>query len=239
MDMHEFYMGNIFDAYEYFGAHKENGTMVFRTFAPNASGVCLVGEFNGWTEQPMNRNGQVFELWCDAADYDQMYKYIIYGADGKRREHCDPYGFGMELRPGFASYTRDLNAYKFTDSEWMQNRTKNFDSPMNIYELHLGSWIKKPVEETDDGEDHAPESWYKYNEIAEKLIDYCKKMSFTHVELMPISEHPADISWATRTQASLLPLRATERRQSLWSSSTGSTTQISALSWISCPCILP
>ncbi len=196
MDMHEFYMGNVFDAYEYFGAHKENGCMVFRTFAPQASSVALVGDFNGWQEMPMNRIGQVFELWVDNAEFDQKYKYIIYGADGKRREHCDPYGFGMELRPDFASVTRDLGAYVFTDGEWISRRTKNFDSPMNIYELHLGSWLKDPDNEN---------GWFTYSAIADKLIDYCKRFHFTHIELMPVSEHPADESWGYQNTGFFAP----------------------------------
>ena len=166
MDMHEFYTGRVFDAYEYFGAHKENGTMVFRTFAPSASAVFVIGEFNGWTEQYMNKNGQVFELYCPEADYNQMYKYVIYSG-GERREHCDPYGFGMELRPGFASVTRDLNEYKFTDSKWLEQRSVNYDSPMNIYEVHLGSWRKN--EDSENG-------WYTYDEIA----DYKKLIAMTN-----------------------------------------------------------
>lgn len=196
MDMHEFYMGNVFDAYNYFGAHKENGCMVFRTFAPQAKGVALVGEFNGWQEQPMEQKGQVYELWVNNAEFDQMYKYVIYGADGQRREHCDPYGFGMELRPGFASYTRNLDAYCFNDDEWMRNRTKNYDKPMNIYELHLGSWVKNPDNEN---------GWYTYSELADRLIDYCKKLHFTHLEFMPVSEHPSDISWGYQNTGFFAP----------------------------------
>ncbi len=196
MDMHEFYMGNVFDAYEYFGAHKENGCMVFRTFAPAAKNVALVGDFNGWKEQPMNKNGQVFELWCQEADYDQKYKYVIYGSDGKRREHCDPYGFGMELRPNYASYTRDLSAYRFNDGDWLSRRSKNFDAPMNIYEVHLGSWAKNPDDEN---------GWFKYNEIADRLIEYCKRFHFTHIELLPISEHPADESWGYQNTGFFAP----------------------------------
>ena len=196
MDMHEFYMGNIFDAYEFFGAHKENGCMVFRTFAPQASKVSLIGDFNGWQEQVMNRCGQYFELWNDAAEYGQKYKYVIYGSDGKAREHCDPYGFGMELRPDFASVIRDLYAYTFNDSDWMNSRTKNFDSPMNIYEVHLGSWKKNPNNEN---------GWYAYNEIADELISYCKRFHFTHIELMPISEHPADESWGYQNTGFFAP----------------------------------
>ena len=196
MDMHEFYMGNIFDAYEFFGAHKENGCMVFRTFAPQAKQVSLTGEWNGWQEQPMQKNGQVWEAWNDNADFDQMYKYIIYGSDGSRREHCDPYGFGMELRPNYASYTRDLSAYSFNDEQWMRSRTKNYDSPMNIYELHLGSWMHDPNNEN---------GWYSYSGIADKLIKYCKRFHFTHIELMPISEHPADVSWGYQNTGFFAP----------------------------------
>ena len=196
MDMHEFYMGNIFDAYEYFGAHKENGCMVFRTFAPQAQRVSVIGEWNGWQEQEMERKGQVFELQCLDADYDQMYKYIIYGADGLRREHCDPYGFGMEMRPGFASVTRDLDAYHFNDGEWMNKRTKNYDLPMNIYELHLGSWIKDP---------NSQNGWPTYSSAADKLIEYCRRFHFTHIELMPVSEHPADESWGYQNTGFFAP----------------------------------
>ncbi|MBR6045844.1 MAG: 1,4-alpha-glucan branching protein GlgB [Ruminococcus sp.] len=196
MDMHEFYMGNVFDAYNFFGAHKENGCAVFRTFAPQARAVSVIGEWNGWVEIPMQKNGQVWELWCPEAQYDMMYKYIIYGCDGQRREHCDPYGFGMELRPGFASVIRDLDAYTFGDEEWMSTRTKNYDSPMNIYELHLGSWMKDPDSEN---------GWYSYTGIADKLIEYCKRFHFTHIELMPISEHPADISWGYQNTGFFAP----------------------------------
>ena len=196
LNMHEFYMGNIFDAYEYFGAHKENGCMVFRTFAPQAQRVSVIGEWNGWQESFMERIGQVFELRCQDADYDQKYKFVIYGADGQRREHCDPYGFGMELRPEFASVTRDLNAYSFSDGEWMSRRTKNYDQPMSIYELHLGSWLKDPDSEN---------GWMTYSSAADKLIDYCKRLHFTHIELMPVSEHPADESWGYQNTGFFAP----------------------------------
>lgn len=196
MDMHEFYTGRVFDAYEYFGAHKENGCMVFRTFAPSASAVSVIGEFNGWNESYMNKNGQVFELYCPEADYDQMYKYVIYSQNGERREHCDPYGFGMELRPNFASITRDLNKYKFTDSKWLSQRDKNYDRPMSIYEVHLGSWHKN--EDDENG-------WYTYDQIADKLIEYAKENGFTHLEFLPLSEHPADCSWGYQNTGFFAP----------------------------------
>lgn len=196
MDMHEFYTGRVFDAYEYFGAHKENGTMVFRTFAPSASGVAVIGDFNNWTEEYMNKNGAVFELYCPNADYGQMYKYVVYSANGQRCEHCDPYGFGMELRPNFASITRDLNEYKFTDSKWMQQRDKNYNRPMNIYEVHLGSWENNPDDEN---------GWHTYDIIADKLIEHAKKNNFTHLEFLPLSEHPADCSWGYQNTGFFAP----------------------------------
>lgn len=196
MNMHEFYMGAVFDAYEYFGVHKENGVMVFRTFAPSASAVSVIGEFNGWREEYMNKNGQVFELACPDADYNQMYKFVIYSANGERREHCDPYGFGMELRPNFASITRNLDEYKFSDDKWLSQRDKNYDKPMSIYEVHLGSWTSNPDDQN---------GWYTYSEIADRLIKYVKDNGFTHIEFMPLSEHPADCSWGYQNTGFFAP----------------------------------
>ncbi|MFL0250993.1 1,4-alpha-glucan branching protein GlgB [Clostridium neuense] len=188
MNFQDFYAGKVFDAYEYFGAHKENGRFTFRTYAPNARGVAIIGEFNDWKEQPMNREGEggVFSISGVDADYGMMYKYCIYGSDGRRQEHCDPYGFFMELRPGACSITTDLKSYRFHDDNWMSKRSVNYDRPLNIYELHLGSWKKKSEEET---------GWYSYSEIGELIADYVRENGYTHVEIMPLSEHPFDGSW--------------------------------------------
>lgn len=195
MDMHEFYMGNIFDAYEFFGAHtNENGT-VFRTFAPSASRVCIIGEWNGWQEQDMQKNGQVYTYYSSDAVKGQMYKYVIYSASG-RTEHCDPYGFAMELRPAFASIITDLMEYRFTDYKWMQKRSKNYNEPMNIYEVHLGSWAANPDNEN---------GWFTYSEIADRLIDYVRSHGYTHIEFMPLSEHPADCSWGYQNTGFFAP----------------------------------
>ncbi|WP_124101113.1 1,4-alpha-glucan branching protein GlgB [Ruminococcus sp. Marseille-P6503] len=196
MNMHDFYMGKVFDAYNYFGAHKENGKMVFRTFAPAASKAAVIGEFNGWTEEFMTKNGDVFELCSDEADYNQMYKYVIYSSNGERREHCDPYGFGMELRPAFASITRNLDEYSFTDDKWLASRGKNYDLPMSIYEVHLGSWKTDPDNEN---------GWYTYDKIADKLIEYALENHFTHIEFLPLSEHPADCSWGYQNTGFFAP----------------------------------
>ena len=188
MDFQKFYNGKEFKAYDFLGAHLlPGGGVVFRTFALNAMKVALIGEFNNWTEAPMsdaNRKG-FFELTVPDAKVGQMYKYVIYSKLG-RIEHCDPYGFGMELRPAFASIIRDLDEYTFTDEAWMKSRTLNYDRPLNIFEMHVGSWKRKE----DD-----PNGWYKYDEIADDLIEYCKGLGFTHVEFMPLAEHPFDGSW--------------------------------------------
>lgn len=187
MNMNDFFAGQVFNSYEYFGAHKESGRIVFRTFAPNAANVCIFGSFNNWSEEPMTQESYgVYSFVSDSADFGDMYKYVIYTKSGERFEHCDPYGFGMELRPQWASYIVDLSEYKFTDDKWMECRNKNYNSPMNIYEVHLGSWLNNPQNEN---------GWYNYSEIADKLIEYAKKHKYTHLEFLPLSEHPADCSW--------------------------------------------
>ena len=186
MKLQEFYEGQAFDAYEYFGAHEEKDGVMFRTYAPGASKVTVFGEFNQWTEEemiPLEKSG-VYELKCEWAKVGMMYKYVIYTKEGWRVEHCDPYGFGMELRPNSASYI--VSEYRFHDEVWMKNRDKNYNRPLNIYEVHLGSW--RTNEKDENG-------WYRYHEIADKLIAHAKENGYTHLEFLPLSEHPADCSW--------------------------------------------
>ncbi len=155
MTANDFFQGNVFDAYEYFGAHvcrNESGEELgvwFRVFAPNASKVALFGECNNWGETVMNRCEfyGVFECFCPDARTGQMYKYRIWGQNGTMQEHADPYGFGMEVRPAFCSIVRDVNEYSFGDKEWMENRTVCADQALNIYEIHAGSWKKPDWEE--------------------------------------------------------------------------------------------
>ena len=194
MNLQKFYMGEAFDAYEYFGAHMENGGVVFRTYAPNARKISVVGAFNGWKEEPLEQLHQsgVWVGFSKDAKPGQMYKYVIYGQNG-RQEHCDPYGFGMELRPGACSIIRDLSEYKFTDEKWMKERTRCYDKPLNIYELHHGSWKMK------DGK------WYTYDEIADELIAYLKEYGYNYVEFMPLSEHPFDGSWGYQNTGFFAP----------------------------------
>lgn len=194
MNLQKFYIGEAFDAYEYFGAHIENGGVVFRTYAPNARKISVVGAFNGWKEEPLeqlHRSG-VWVGFSKDAKPGQMYKHVIYGQNG-RWEHCDPYGFGMELRPGACSIIRDLSEYKFTDEKWMKQRTRCYDKPLNIYELHLGSWKMKG------------DKWYTYDEIADDLIAYLKEYGYNYVEFMPLSEHPFDGSWGYQNTGFFAP----------------------------------
>lgn len=215
MDIYEFYSGRSFDAYRELGAHvKKEVTgkkivvsgVEFVTYAPNALGVNVIGEFNDWNETVMERcyDGSFFKVFVPEARPGMMYKYKIYHRDGSSMEHCDPYGFGMELRPAFASIIRDMDTYRFHDAKWMKNRSVCQGSPLNIYEVHLGSWHTKPVFD-EQGNPLTPEeiaesnrvaeSWYTYKEIAPMLAEYVKEQGYNYVEFMPLSEHPSDQSW--------------------------------------------
>lgn len=215
MDIYEFYSGRSFDAYRELGAHVKKEvtgkkTVVsgveFVTYAPNALGVNVIGEFNDWNETVMERcyDGSFFKVFVPEARPGMKYKYKIYHRDGSSMEHCDPYGFGMELRPAFASIIRDMDTYRFHDAKWMKNRSVCQGSPLNIYEVHLGSWRTKPVFD-EQGNPLTPEeiaesnrvaeSWYTYKEIAPMLAEYVKEQGYNYVEFMPLSEHPSDQSW--------------------------------------------
>lgn len=190
MNIQDFYIGKSFNAYEFFGAHKIGNKILFRVYAPNAAKVSLVGEFNDWQEEEMEQQYQsgIYSITSENARVGMMYKYCIHTRDGQVVYHCDPYGFAMELRPNSASYIVDLEEYKFSDDEWMNKRDKCYNKPLNIYEIHMGSWMKKNDETYNNG-------WYRYNEIADRLINYVKENGFTHIEIMPLCEHPVDCSW--------------------------------------------
>lgn len=134
----------------------------------------------------------VFRAYIEGAKPGQLYKYVIYTGKGERVEHCDPYGFAMELRPQWASVITELYAYEFHDQAWMeQKREKNYNRPMNIYEFYPASFRQK---ERKEGEDVSC-SYMGYDEIAEELIAYLKENCFQYLEFLPLSEHPADCSW--------------------------------------------
>ena len=177
--------------YESLGVHKESSSYVFRVWAPRADKVFLVGDFCNWDDRYRmikNSNG-VFEIKVDAAlvNIGDKYKYKIC-RDDKIIHKSDPYAYMMESRPEFASRVADIEAYRWHDDRWLERRgdpsIKVYSEPMNIYEIHLGSWRR-----------HQDGSYFKYSEIARELAPYVKQMGYTHIELMPISEHPCDGSW--------------------------------------------
>lgn len=183
MEIQEFYTGRAFDAYTRFGAHSYEGGCYFAVWAPAARRVQVVGEFGAFdlhTSQFAVWEGDIPGIGPGAA-----YQYRITGGSGGVVDHADPYAAAMMLRPDGRSVVAKLPTdADFDDADWMAARTKCFDRPLNIYEVHAGSWRRKP-----DG------SWYSYAELAELLPAYCKENGYTHLELMPLAEHPFDGSW--------------------------------------------
>lgn len=188
-----FHEGSNSNAYEYFGSHRKNkNTVVFRVWAPDAKNVSVTGDFNDWseTENPMKRlknSGGVWEAEIKNIKPYDMYKYCITAADGRTLMKCDPYGFHMETRPGTATKYYEIDdCYEWHDEKWVEGRNgKNiYESPVNIYEIHAGSW-----KQYDDG------NFYSYRALADALVPYVKKMGYTHIEFMPLTEYPFDGSW--------------------------------------------
>lgn len=187
MDYYAFYAGDSFDLAEDLGAHTGSGGTLFRTYAPHADSVSVAGTFSGWQNVEMKRiyDGRFFEAWIPGAQPQDLYKYRIQSR-GIVREHADPFGFFSEKRPGMASRIFDMNSWTFHDYEWMNHRSTFLNKPLNIYEVHLGSWKKKT--EKEDG-------WYTYRESADLLIPWMKENGYNCVELMPLNEYPCDSSW--------------------------------------------
>ncbi|MBQ9826053.1 MAG: 1,4-alpha-glucan branching protein GlgB [Firmicutes bacterium] len=192
-----FNQGSYQNAYELMGAHPavedgQDGTR-FTVWVPGAKQVSVMGDFNGWSEeetqlQTMWDSG-IWTLFVPGALENMAYKYRIVTRRNKVLYKADPYGYWSEHRPKSASVIRRLD-YEWHDAEWMEHRrnTNHFEQPKNIYEVHLGSWkrhIYRPTEE----------QFYTYSEIAADLVPYAKKMGYTHLEIMPVMEHPLDDSW--------------------------------------------
>lgn len=188
-----FHEGSNSNAYEYFGSHRKNkNTVVFRVWAPDANNVSVTGDFNDWSEtenpmKPLKNSGGVWEAEIKNIKPYDMYKYCITAADGRTLMKCDPYGFHMETRPGTATKYYEIDdCYEWHDEKWVESRNgKNiYESPVNIYEIHAGSW-----KQYDDG------NFYSYRALADSLVPYVKKMGYTHIEFMPLTEYPFDGSW--------------------------------------------
>jgi 1,4-alpha-glucan branching enzyme len=167
----------------------------FAVWAPNANGVSVIGDFNDWNPQrhPMRKHipSGIWELFLPGLAVGTIYKFHIRQRD-EAFEKADPYGFAAEVPPRTASKVADLDRYHWGDTHWMANRHRAnaLDAPISMYEVHLGSW-KRP------GDDHS--RWLNYRELADQLVDYCKEMGYTHLELMPVSEHPFSGSWGYQT----------------------------------------
>ena len=186
MDTYAFYSGNMLNAQDDLGAHPVGDGTMFRVYAPGAASVGVIGEFSGWKEIPMQRveDGRFHACFIAGAKPGMMYKLRIHERSGRVTERSDPYGFGQELRPQYASIIRDTNSYVFGDAEWMAKRTDGRDRPVNIYEVHLGSWRDIP-----EGEP------LTYRSIAPALADHLLENGFNYLELMPLCEYPCDQSW--------------------------------------------
>lgn len=204
-DLHLFSEGSHYRLYEKLGAHVteqdgKKGTH-FAVWAPSAKHVSLTGDFNDWNAeatpmQPMQSSG-IWTVFVPGVKEGDNYKYHITPSNGMPpSDRSDPYGFAAEMRPKTASIVWDLSKHNWKDQKWMEERHKrnSLDAPISIYEMHLGSWMR--------GEGN---TWLTYRDLAEKLTDYLVKMGYTHVEFMPIAEHPLDSSWGYQTTGYFAP----------------------------------
>ena len=196
-----FFSGDCFDAYRILGAHPctdPNGAEGWRfaVWAPGATAVEVCGGFDGWERGvPMEKaDTGVWSAFIPGLAEGDLYKYRVHGADSSTVMRSDPYAFATELRPGTASKLTKLD-FAFDDTAWMERRDKCRNRPLNIYELHAGSWKHKPGATRPDGSD----GWYNYEELARELIPWLLEHHFTHVELLPLAEHPFDGSWGYQT----------------------------------------
>ena len=190
--LYDYLMGQCMDAYTYFGAHfekkgRKNG-VTFRLYAPRAEDVSVIGEWNGW-DVGANKMSKVddsgcWEVFIPGLNQYQSYKFHFKNAEGKYVDKADPFAFFSELRPGTCSRLFDYRNFIWHDDLFLKSRDRNFDKPLSIYEMHIGSW-KGLV----DGRNPS------YEEVADYLIPYVKELGYTHVEIMPITQYPFDGSW--------------------------------------------
>jgi 1,4-alpha-glucan branching enzyme len=193
--------GRHYDTYDKLGAHVVTLSAVrgvnFSVWAPSAQRVSLVGDFNHWDGRihPMRARGSsgVWELFVPELGEGAIYKYEIIGPNGNMVPlKADPYAFRAEVRPATGSIVADLDAYKWQDTEWMTQRSQTnwLEKPISIYEVHLGGWRRIPDENN---------RWLTYRELGDQLIPYVTDLGYTHIELLPIMEHPFDASWGYQT----------------------------------------
>ena len=189
VEQYLFHRGEYRQAYEYLGAHPTRSSTIFRIWAPSAKSVAVVGDFNDWIAREEDycrklNNVGLWEVEIKKVKKGFLYKYQIETSWGEKILKSDPYAFYSELRPHTASIVNGIPKFRWGDKKWLNNREIGYAKPINIYEVHLGSWKKK-----EDG------TYYNYKEIAELLVKYMLEMNYTHIEIMPIIEYPFDGSW--------------------------------------------
>ena len=201
-DLHLLTEGTHYRSFQKLGAHLVEGGAHFAVWAPNAQYVSVIGDFNNWTpganSMQLRPEAGVWELFVPGAHSGTCYKYhVVSRFNGYSAAKADPYAFYSELRPGTASRVWDIDSYEWHDSEWTNRRpTTLLTCPMSIYEVHAGSWMRVPEEGN---------RWLTWRELAQKLGDYVCEMGYTHVEFMPVAEHPFDGSWGYQVTAFFAP----------------------------------
>ena len=203
-DIYYFKKGLLYNSYEYFGAHliyNEDGTKscLFRVFAENAKDIFIYGDFNNWDEYSLKMSevsdSKIFEIVVNNVEEFQSYKYIIHTLDNQKLYKADPYAFYSDVRPLTNSKIYDYTKYKFNDDLYFKQKKLLYDKPLLIYEMHLGSF-----KYTNSSKEKV-----NYTEIVDFLINHLKEHNFTHVEFLPLYEHPLDDSWGYMTTGYFSP----------------------------------
>ena len=205
LDIHLWNESKYYRAYQKLGAHLcsagDDVGVYFCVWAPNAAEVYLMGDFNNWSREthPLERSGSTgsWSIFVPGLEEGAGYKYFVRSSvEDYESERADPHAFYSEMRPQTASRVWDLDKFCWNDDEWMKKRegVDLYKMPLNIYEVHLGSWMR--------AEDN---SWLTYRELADRLAAYTKKMGYTHVELLPVTEHPYDGSWGYQATGYFAP----------------------------------
>ena len=196
----QFHAGTLTDGWHWLGAHpaerRNKRGWIFRVWAPHAQNVSVVGDFNSWDETAnrLARRGEIWEGFIPGLRQYDIYKYAVTGEDGETRYKADPYGFHMETRPATASKLYDIGGFRWTDAAFQARKRQVYDSPLNIYEVHLGSWRRR---ESGD--------FLDYRDLARELAAYVKDMGYTAIELLPVTEHPLDDSWGYQSTGYFAP----------------------------------
>ena len=204
LPLYLFHQGTNIKAYEFMGVHKavlnEKECMVCRVWAPNAEEVSVAGNFNAWEPgmYPMEKiSDGVWECILPfVMQQYEAYKFCVVSAGGKQTFKSDPYAYHFETRPGNASKYYDIEGYNWSDTAWMKHKAaqKHYSQPVNIYELHMGSWRR-----------YLDGNVFSYDKLADELVPYVKNMGYTHIELMPLTEHPFDGSWGYQVTGYFAP----------------------------------